>query len=76
MGEIFRDVRGGSRVLRASWHTEAGVVVLSLWREETCAGTFRLDIADVPALIDLLRLTLDEAYDEARDSFLLDRDAR
>lgn len=69
-GEVFLDARGGSRALRISWHTEAGVVVLSLWREGTCAGTFRLSIEQVPDLIDILRAGLAQAYDDARDSFL------
>lgn len=69
-GEVFVDDRGDARTLRVSWHTEAGVVVLSLWRGGTCAGTFRLGVADVPPLIALLRQGVDAAYDEARWSFL------
>ena len=62
-GSIFLDVRGGDRALRVSWHTEAGLVVLSLWRENVCSGTFRLSIDEVPDLIDVLREGLDRAYD-------------
>lgn len=40
--------------MRLSWHPEADVVVLSLWREETCAGTFRMPHEDVGAFIDAL----------------------
>lgn len=29
-------------VLQATWHSDAGVVVISLWRDETCIGTSRL----------------------------------
>jgi hypothetical protein len=65
-GEVFLDARGGSRALRVSWHSEAGVVVLSLWREGTCSGSFRLEIGDVPDLIDLLRQGVSEAYDAQR----------
>ncbi len=65
-GEVFLDARGADRVLRVSWHTEAGVVVLSLWREGTCAGSFRLDIEDVPELVALLRDGLQGAYDKHR----------
>lgn len=64
-GEVFLDARGDSRALRVSWHSEAGVVVLSLWREGTCAGTFRLSIDEVPDLIDVLRDGLARAYDDA-----------
>jgi hypothetical protein len=71
-GEVFVDDRGDARTLRVSWHTEAGVVVLSLWRGGTCAGTFRLGVQDVPAMIALLSQGLDAAYDDARLSFLDD----
>ncbi|HET6625381.1 MAG TPA: hypothetical protein VFG63_03240 [Nocardioidaceae bacterium] len=66
VGEVFLDARGGARSMRVSWHTEAGVVVLSLWRDGTCAATFRLRLDEVPDLIDVLRAGLAEAYDDAR----------
>ena len=66
-GSIFFDARGGDRALRVSWHDEDGLVVLSLWRENVCAGTFRLAVDEVPELIALLRDGLDRAYDVARD---------
>jgi hypothetical protein len=69
-GEVFLDARGDRRALRVSWHHDAGVVVLSLWRERVCAGTFRLTVEEVPALIEMLREGLDEAYGAARCSFL------
>lgn len=43
------DVRG-TRGLQATWHDDAGLVVLSLWREGSCVGTVRLDPADAAAL--------------------------
>ena len=43
-GSVFLDARGGDRALRATWHQDAGVVVLSLWRDNVCAGSFRLRI--------------------------------
>ena len=69
-GEVFLDARGDRRALRVSWHGEAGLVVLSLWRESACVGTFRLAVEEVPALVEALRAGLDEAYDAARGSFL------
>ena len=69
-GEVFLDARGGPRALRVSWHDESGVVVLSIWREGTCAGSFRLDVEDVPALVDVLREGLAREYDDARASLL------
>jgi len=64
-GSVFIDARGGDRALRATWHQEAGVVVLSLWRENVCAGSFRLRIDEVPEFIDMLRAGLDRAYEAA-----------
>jgi hypothetical protein len=67
LGSIYLDARGSARALRVSWHTESGLVVLSLWRENVCAGSFRLAIDEVPALIELLRAGLVRTYNEARD---------
>lgn len=53
-GDVFLDARGNGRAMRLSWHPEADVVVLSLWREETCAGTFRMPQEDVGPFIDAL----------------------
>lgn len=64
-GEIYLDARSPSRALRVTWHHEAGLVVLSLWRDTTCAGTFRLAIEEVPDLIDVLRAGLDASYSSA-----------
>ena len=66
-GSIYLDARGGDRALRVSWHAESGLVVLSLWRANVCAGTFRLAADEVPDLIALLRRGLDDAYDAARE---------
>lgn len=52
--EVFLDERGDHRALRVSWHGEAGLVVLSLWRGGTCTGSFRMPAADVPALLHAL----------------------
>lgn len=67
LGSIHLDARGDGRALRVSWHQESGLVVLSLWRDNVCAGTFRLAVDDVPALIELLRAGLARSYDDARD---------
>ena len=66
-GAVFLDPRGQERSLRVTWHQESQIVVLSLWRENVCAGTFRLAADEVPDLISLLRQGLDEAYDAARE---------
>lgn len=61
-GEVFADARGGGRVLRASWHHDDGVVVLSLWRDDVCTGTVRLAADDVPALVAALTSGLADGY--------------
>ena len=66
-GAVFLDPRGDDRSLRVSWHQEAQLVVLSLWRDNLCAGTFRLAADEVPDLITMLRAGLDQAYDAARE---------
>ncbi|QIG45321.1 hypothetical protein G5V58_23490 [Nocardioides anomalus] len=65
VGSIFLDARGVDRALRVSWHSEQDLVVLSLWRDNVCTGTFRLAVEEVPQLIDLLRTGLDRAYRHA-----------
>jgi hypothetical protein len=65
-GEIFLDARGAERALRVSWHYDTEMVILSLWRDNVCTGSFRLTVEEVPELIDLLRSGLDTAYAVAR----------
>ncbi len=64
-GSVFFDARGDGRALRISWHSESEMVVLSLWRDNVCVGSFRLAVDEVPDVIDLLRAGLDAAYDDA-----------
>jgi hypothetical protein len=61
-GAIFLDPRSTERALRVSWHQEAEVCVLSLWRDNVCTATFRLAIDEVPDLIALLREGLDVSF--------------
>jgi hypothetical protein len=53
-GEVFLDARGAGRAMRLSWHHEADLVVLSLWRDHVCTGTFRLETCDVAGFVDAL----------------------
>lgn len=53
-GVIIPDQRGDGRWLRVTWHEEAGVVVLSMWRETGCVATVRVDRDQVPALVTAL----------------------
>jgi hypothetical protein len=54
--DVFIDERGAG--LRVSWHPEQDVVVLSVWHEDRCAGTFRMPVQDVPRLSGLLAAAL------------------
>ena len=65
--EVFLDPRGDHRSLRVTGHQESQLVVLSLWRDNVCAGTFRLAADEVPDLIAFLRTGLNQAYDAARE---------
>lgn len=53
-GEVFLDARGVGRAMRLTWHHEAEVVVLSLWRDQVCSASFRLAAPDVAAFVDAL----------------------
>lgn len=53
-GEVFLDARDGGRAARLTWHHEAGVVVLSLWRGGACTGTFQLPVELVPDFVEVL----------------------
>lgn len=50
-GAVFFDPRDEGRSLRVSFHDALGVFVLSLWKDDTCLGTFRLPVDDAPRLI-------------------------
>lgn len=54
-GEVFLDARDGDRVLRVSWHDEADVAVLSMWRGAECVATFRLRQDEVSAFVAALQ---------------------
>ena len=66
VGSVFLDARGAERALRVSWHTEADLVVLSLWRDNVCTASFRLAVDEVPDLIATLAAGLAQRYDAAR----------
>lgn len=64
MTDVFVDERGNA--LRASFHADAGVVVVSLWHESTCVGTIRLDTADTARLAALLSTAVMERLQPVR----------
>ncbi len=64
---VVPDTRGDGRALRATWHHEAGCVVLSVWRGNVCTATVRVDPDDVPGLVEVLVSGLAEGYDVPLD---------
>ena len=54
LGEVFFDVRGNSRSLRLSWYADTGVAGFSIWQAGMCTGTFRLPMADLSRMIEIL----------------------
>lgn len=50
--ELFVDARGSA--LRATWHEEQGMAVVSLWHGDTCVGSVRLDAGDSTRLAQFL----------------------
>ena len=60
--DILLDQRGEGRALRVTWHHEASVVVVSVWRQDRCTGTVRLAAEDVPALVAILTDGLADGY--------------
>src|SRR6201982_4308638 len=54
LGEVFFDVRGDSRSMRLSWYADTGVAVFSIWQGDTCTGTFRLPIPELPRMVEAL----------------------
>jgi hypothetical protein len=54
--EVFIDQRGIG--LRATWHPEQELLVLSVWDNDRCVGTFRMPVEDVPRLKALLSAAL------------------
>jgi hypothetical protein len=61
--EVFIDERGVG--LRASWHPERDLVVLSLWHDDRCVGTFRMPIQDAARLGGLLTAALGDWVTQA-----------
>ncbi len=59
---IVLDGRGEGRALRVTWHHEASVAVVSVWRDDRCSGTVQVAAEDVPALIAVLAQGLAERY--------------
>jgi hypothetical protein len=59
---MFLDERGTG--LRVTWHPERDLVVLSVWQGDSCIGTFRMSVQDVPRLSGLLAAALGDWVDQ------------
>jgi hypothetical protein len=59
---MFLDERGTG--LRVSWHPERDLVVLSVWQDDRCVGTFRMSVQDIPRLSGLLAAALSDWVDD------------
>lgn len=54
----FGDADRRRRSLRLTPHPRQGITTLSLWDDQECVGTIRLEHAEVPALISALAESL------------------
>jgi hypothetical protein len=61
--DMFLDERGTG--LRVSWHPERDLVVLSVWQGDSCVGTFRMPVQDIPRLSGLLAAALGDWVDQS-----------
>jgi hypothetical protein len=62
---MFLDERGTG--LRVTWHPERDLVVLSVWQGDSCVGTFRMPVQDIPRLSGLLAAALGDWVDQSGD---------
>lgn len=58
---FIEDVRGNDAFLRATWHPETRVVVISHWSGELCTAATPISIDEASTLIGLLVNALQEA---------------
>ena len=58
---LIEDRRHTGAYLRATWHPERRVVVISHWHGDVCAASTTLSLADLPKLISLLVSALSDA---------------
>jgi hypothetical protein len=55
---VFNDARGAGRALRVTWHPETQLLVLSVWRDEVCIATHRLEASELPRFAHLITDTM------------------
>jgi hypothetical protein len=54
LGDVFDDMRDNGRRMRISCHTDRDAVVVSLWHDTLCRGSFRLAADDLDRLVSTL----------------------
>ncbi len=54
----WESARGLSRAVRVTPHAEAGLLTVSFWRDDRCAGTVRLTPAEAASLVGRLTAAL------------------
>jgi hypothetical protein len=64
----FNDARHDGRRMEVSWHSDEGIVIVSLWHGSMCRATFRLPFEQAPALIETLADALGDAAQAAPPS--------
>jgi hypothetical protein len=55
------DARGDGQYLRATWHPNGRLFVLSHWQDDVCVAATRIDVAEAGELISLLAAGLADA---------------
>jgi hypothetical protein len=57
---LLPDVRGNNQYLRATWHEDTSVVVVSHWVGDVCVASTPVALADAAQLIGLLAGALEQ----------------
>lgn len=65
---FVEDARGNGSYLRATWHPERRVFVLSTWYGDVCTGAVRLPAAEAADLVGLLVDGLSDLAEAPRPS--------
>ncbi|MEP6853690.1 MAG: hypothetical protein ABJA87_13700 [bacterium] len=67
--DLFLDSRGVDRGLRVTCHPEEGLVVISLWHDDRCTGSFQLPVGDCARMIGVLATGLGDQVVGQRAGF-------
>jgi hypothetical protein len=76
MGDVYRlpDLRreyisdGARSELRATWHRESGIVVMSMWRGDGCVASSHLSPAEAGRLANFITSSLADAATDLSQS--------